>query len=132
MIRELSGLRMAVQALVELKALELGVPNPLSADVVQQRSQARREPPEVEIVDVPTGAYVEAEARRERYEAEHGKAPIGLDFMRDTEDAAGDAAARGQRVTIYPEDREGFAGAASTGGIGQTSAGLRQALEDTE
>jgi hypothetical protein len=103
LIREIAGLRQAAEALVALKAMELQVPNPLSAGL---RRDAKGKPPAVDIVDTPIGDYVEAEQRREDYRARAGKpASFDQDFMgAPPEDAAGDAAARGQRAIVYPED----------------------------
>lgn len=104
---EVRGLRRAVEALVELKALELGVPSPLGTGL---QSLRREEPPVVGIVDVPAGAYVDAEHRRAAYRASAGKeAPFDEDFLSPpAEDVQGDAAARGRSTTVYPEDRPGF------------------------
>lgn len=105
LIREVEGLRRAVEALVEVVALAAGVPNPLSAAIQAQRKAAGAVPPDISSVNVPLGAYVDAEARRETWEATYGKAaPADMDFMVDESDAAGDATARGAAVTVYPED----------------------------
>lgn len=105
-VREIAGLRRAVEAQVALQALAQGVPNPLTS---RSATPASKIPPEVLNADTPLGAYVEAERRREVYDDLHGAgaaARSDRDFMEDDQegDAAGDAAARGMRSTVYPED----------------------------
>lgn len=108
--REIAGLRRAAEALVELKAFELGMPNPLAPAVRKLRKDAEEAPPTVERIEDNAGNYVLADQRRQAYEQARGRtAPLDEDFMgAPAEDARGDQTARAVSTTIYPEERRGI------------------------
>jgi hypothetical protein len=85
---ELAGLRRAVEALVAVQAFQAGIPNPLeqAPPVADGREPSADE---VDAVDVPTGAYAEADARRAVYDraAAHPSA-FDADFIGMTGPAA--------------------------------------------
>lgn len=111
LVREVRGLRLAVEALVALKAQEIGVANPLAPAVRKLKADLDAEtPPRIDPIDDNPGNYVQAELRRTAYEQARGRtAPLDEDFMSPPrEDEDGDQVARAVSVTVYPEDRGGF------------------------